>query len=269
MKRVIKSISIIVLCLLATVCSMYLYNKNKVDVEAVNASPTAVGNSTENKAYHKYADKQEPEFVMKVESYADMLYDFSDNQTLSELSDYIAVIRIDTVDGVTNISSKTGKPVSSPYSYGKATVVNVIKGNLPNEISYIRNGGMMTYDKWVEGSHNPEKLRALKAESEFANVPENELYVDSSMQGDINIEIGKEYIAFMCRDDLYNLENEFVIQGFQYGLRELQNQGVATANAQSGNNLRVKNNVTGEWENVSDIVYLGQPQKTVSDAAFD
>lgn len=144
MKRVIKSISIIVLCLLTTVCSMYLYNKNKVDVEAVNASPTAVGNSTEN-----------------------------------------------------------------------------------------------------------------------------ELYVDSSMQGDINIEIGKEYIAFMCRDDLYNLENEFVIQGFQYGLRELQNQGVATVNAQSGNNLRVKNNVTGEWENVSDIVYLGQPQKTVSDAAFD
>lgn len=45
--------------------------------------------------------------------------------------------------------------------------------------------------------------------------------------------------------------------------------GVATADAQSGNNLRVKNNVTGEWEKVSDIVYLGQPQKTVSDAAFD
>ncbi len=253
MKSIIKKVSIIVLCLLTAVCSIYLYNKNKVDVEDGNVSSAASENSTEN----LQANTLEPEFVMKVESYADMLYDFSNNQTLSDMSDYIAVIRIDSVDGVTNISSKTGKAVSSPYSYGKATVVNVIKGNLPNKISYIRSGGMMTYDKWVEGKHNPEKLRALKAESEFADVPENQLYVDSTAQGDINIEIGKEYVAFMCRDDLYNLENEFVIQGFQYGLRELQNQGAATGGAQNGGDLCVKNNVTGEWERVSDIVYLG------------
>lgn len=264
MKKLTKRILIIALCLSTAVCSIYLYN-NKVDIDDKNVSAAASEKSTDN----LQTNTPEPEFVMRVESYADMLYDFSDNQTLSELSDYIAVIRIDTVDGVTNISSKTGKPVSSPYSYGKATVVNVIKGSLPNEISYIRNGGMMTYDKWVAAKHNPEKLRALKAESEFADVPEDKLYVDSSTQGDINIEIGKEYIAFMCRDDLYNSDNEFVIQGFQYGLRELQNQGTATVGAQSGDNLRVKNNVTGEWEKISDIVYLGQPQKTVSDAFFD
>ena len=147
-----------------------------------------------------------------------------------------------------------------PFTYGSASVLQVIKGSVPDEVSYIRSGGMMTYDKWVEGQNNPDKLKALKADSDLADIPPEDILVDCNMENDINIEVGKIYLAFMCRNDSSNFENEYVIQGFQYGLRELQEPNSAAA-AQSAVELKVKNNMTGAWESIGDIVYLGEPQK--------
>ena len=109
---------------------------------------------------------------------------------------------------------------------------------------------MMTYDKWVEGQNNPDKLKALKADSDLADIPPEDILVDCNMENDINIEVGKIYLAFMCRNDSSNFENEYVIQGFQYGLRELQEPNSAAA-AQSAVELKVKNNMTGAWESIS------------------
>ena len=198
--------------------------------------------------------------IMKIDTISEAVYDFSDTQVLSELSDYIAIIRVDSVDGVTNINRKLNKPVIMPFTYGNASVLQVIKGSVPDEISYIRSGGMMTYDKWVEGQNNPDKLKALKADSDLADIPPEDILVDCNMENDINIEVGKIYLAFMCRNDSSNFENEYVIQGFQYGLRELQEPNSAAA-AQSAVELKVKNNMTGAWESIGDIVYLGEPQK--------
>lgn len=252
------------LVFVGTVCILILISMLVAFFANGNISKIPIKSNTTNEVSTKEETSERVtqlnEHIMKVDIYSDMLYDFSDTQVLSELSDYIAIIRVDSVDGVTNINRKLNKPVIMPFTYGSASVLQVIKGSVPDEISYIRSGGMMTYDKWVEGQNNPEKLKALRADSDLADIPPEDILVDCNMENDINIEVGKTYLAFMCRNDSSNFENEYVIQGFQYGLRELQEPNSAAA-AQSAAELKVKNNMTGAWENIGDIVYLGEPQK--------
>ena len=252
------------LVFVGTVCILILISMLVAFFANGNISKIPIKSNTTNEVSTKEETSERVtqlnEHIMKVDIYSDMLYDFSDAQVLSELSDYIAIIRVDSVDGVTNINRKLNKPVIMPFTYGSASVLQVIKGSVPDEISYIRSGGMMTYDKWVEGQNDPEKLKALKADSDLADIPPEDILVDCNMENDINIEVGKTYLAFMCRNDSSNFENEYVIQGFQYGLRELQEPNSAAA-AQSAAELKVKNNMTGAWENIGDIVYLGEPQK--------
>lgn len=252
------------LVFVGTVCILILISMLVAFFANGNISKIPIKSNTTNEVSTKEETSERVtqlnEHIMKVDIYSDMLYDFSDAQVLSELSDYIAIIRVDSVDGVTNINRKLNKPVIMPFTYGSASVLQVIKGSVPDEISYIRSGGMMTYDKWVEGQNDPEKLKALKADSDLADIPPEDILVDCNMENDINIEVGKTYLAFMCRNDSSNFENEYVIQGFQYGLRELQEPNSAAA-AQSAAELKVKNNMTGAWESIGDIVYLGEPQK--------
>ncbi len=252
------------LVFVGTVCILILISMLVAFFANGNISKIPIKSNTTNEVSTKEETSERVtqlnEHIMKVDIYSDMLYDFSDAQVLSELSDYIAIIRVDSVDGVTNINRKLNKPVIMPFTYGSASVLQVIKGSVPDEVSYIRSGGMMTYDKWVEGQNNPDKLKALKADSDLADIPPEDILVDCNMENDINIEVGKIYLAFMCRNDSSNFENEYVIQGFQYGLRELQEPNSAAA-AQSAVELKVKNNMTGAWESIGDIVYLGEPQK--------
>lgn len=55
----------------------------------------------------------------------------------------------------------------------------------------------------------------------------------------------------MFRNPEFNLENEYIIQGYQFGLRELRQNSIG---AQNATELYVKNNVSGEWEAISDIL---------------
>ena len=221
------------LVFVGTVCILILISMLVAFFANGNISKIPIKSNTTNEVSTKEETSERVtqlnEHIMKVDIYSDMLYDFSDAQVLSELSDYIAIIRVDSVDGVTNINRKLNKPVIMPFTYGSASVLQVIKGSVPDEVSYIRSGGMMTYDKWVEGQNNPDKLKALKADSDLADIPPEDILVDCNMENDINIEVGKIYLAFMCRNDSSNFENEYVIQGFQYGLRELQAPNSAAA----------------------------------------
>ena len=58
------------------------------------------------------------------------------------------------------------------------------------------------------------------------------------------------------RDDKINKENEYFIDGLQYGLREVQQSNISTYSTNDISNLKVKNNVTGEWEKLSSVINL-------------
>ena len=79
--------------------------------------------------------------VINVLLSADILYDLSDTKVMSDISDYIAIVKINSIDGASNINKKTNEYVST-YSYGKASILKMLKGNIDSkEIDYTRSGG--------------------------------------------------------------------------------------------------------------------------------
>lgn len=195
---------------------------------------------------------ESPQNIMTVSSHADLLYDISDNNVLAEISDCIALVRVDEITGVSNKNRLTGNYISTSYTYGKARVLKVFKGNIGTaEIGFVRDGGILPYDEWIKGQENTEKLIRMRREAGIPDSETDNMFVNYMPQGDISIESGKTYLVYMFRNPEFNLENEYIIQGYQFGLRELRQNSIG---AQNATELHVKNNVSGEWEAISDIL---------------
>jgi len=125
----------------------------------------------------------------------DLSLNLENTEIMYELVDFVALVRIDSVDGVTNFNPIL-KEYVMPYSYGKATVLQLFKGKIENDvIEYTRGGGTMPYDEWIKGEDNPEKLLELKEKSEFKNIPNSKIVVQTGLNGDITLEIGKIYLV--------------------------------------------------------------------------
>lgn len=198
------------------------------------------------------ASTESPKNVMTVSSRADLLYDISDNNVLAEISDCIALIKIDEITGVDNKNRLTGDYISTSYTYGKARVLRVFKGDIgTTEIGFVRDGGILPYNEWIKGQVDPDKLIRMRREAGISDSETDNMVVNYMPQGDISIESGKTYLVYMFRNPDFNLENEYTIQGYQYGLRELRQTNTST---QSTSEMYVKNNTTGEWEALTGIL---------------
>ncbi len=176
----------------------------------------------------------------------DMAQNISDMNVVNDLYDYVALVNISSIDKVSNINETTGTP-SMVYSKGKAQVLSVLKGNMDNTITFERTGGKMPWTEWIKGVDDPEKLINLAKES---GTDHSNTIVDARASGDIELETGKTYLVFMHKSD----EGIYHIGAYQYGTRELQNQDPTTITPQGIQSLKVKDNVTGEWVSIKDIV---------------
>lgn len=200
-----------------------------------------------NSGDDKYAN------VIEVTPLVDSLYNFADTNVLAEQSDYIAFIKVDAVLGVSNINKITNEYISTPYIYGKATVLKTLKGELGGEkINFCRDGGQLPYEEWIKGDVDPEKLKSVRAESGMSEISEKDIVVDYRIKDDIEIEEGKTYLAFMFHNPDFNEQNEYVIHGYQFGLRETEVE--QDVSKQSVDSILIKNNNTGNWESLSSVL---------------
>lgn len=184
-------------------------------------------------------------------SFVDFLYDITNPKVLYEISSHVAVVRITSIDGVSIINQKTNTGVSHPYTYGNAEVLAEIKGTFKDRnIKYIRSGGRMAYLEWLNGDVDPEKLLNIAKENGVTLEELEKRTVDYRYPGDIDIKVGKVYLAFMFNDPLYHLENQYTFQGFQYGMREIPfyNSFISL------NNLKVLDNTTGKLVDITDVI---------------
>ena len=238
MKKTILLLGIIVSASAIAFAGNSLISKKYVDSKPFNSS-------------QEFNNKQDDEYILNFESNLDLAYDLSNKKEINNAFEYIALIKIDKIDGVDNYDSIT-KQYVSPYTYGKATILKVIKGEIPkSNISFRRLGGKISFEKMLEGDEAPEKLLRIREESGLANVPTKKIFVDSKISGDIDIEEGKVYLAFLEYNKEYNKENEYWIGGLQYGLREVDMTNKNVIN--DVNNIKIKNNENGKWEKLSTI----------------
>ena len=192
--------------------------------------------------------------IINVLSSGDTLYKISDPKVMEELSDYVAIVKIDSIDGANNVNKKTGKYVST-YTYGKATILKMLKGDIISKnIGYTRSGGKISYNQWVKGQASPEKLQKLLESGDNKSIDINKVKVYDKFSGDIDIEVGKTYLVYMYHEPTFNANNEFVIHGYQYGMREIKIDSESKENLNNVADIKIKNNDTGKWENLSTII---------------
>ena len=227
MKKVTLYITI---TLIVFVLDIFVINTpKKAESKELNQNKEQTSNNEESSDIEYY----------NISSIVEPVYGYSNSKTIAEHSDYIAIIKIDSIDGGSNVNRKTGEPVVDIYAYGKAKVLVRIKGALNSNILYTRPGGSMPYDEWILNETDGWKIDELVKGKD--NKSTMKIIVNSNIIEDIKIETGKTYLAYMVHSDEFNYDNEYVIIGYQYGLREYKDG-------------KVKNNTTGEWEELSKIV---------------
>ena len=160
---------------------------------------------------------------------------------LLELCDCIALITVESIEGASREYS------SSTMTYGKVIVNNVILGDikLGDEIEYLKPGGYITvaeYDKYEDGAEITEEQTGEETQ-----------YYNALLNGDIEIEVGKTYLAYLRYD---NNEDKYEIIGLGNGLREINipKENVVTSKEYDLDELKILNNTTNEWESLKEYI---------------
>jgi len=170
-------------------------------------------------------------------------YDYSDSKVIYELSDYIAIIKVNSIDSVTNSIEQLGVNTN-----GTATIIGMLKGNIKDKkIAFKRSGGILSYQDYINGEHPKEGIIP-------PNDPEN-LMVDARYRGDIDIKEGRVYLAYISKLDGYKDKNlnGYYIMYHQYGLREIQDM-CSEITIKDIKDLKVRNNDTDKWESIKDVI---------------
>lgn len=228
---------------------------------AISFNRNHVHNNKNNNDYlqkdnNAYVIDKDEKTILSFTPYLDLAYDLTDSKVLTDAFEYIALIKIDSIDGVDNYDTVINQYVL-PYTYGKATVLKVLKGNInQKQINFRRLGGKISFEKWLEGDDAPEKIMKIKEEKGLKNVKNENIIVNTTMSDDIDIEKGKIYLAFLEYDPSLNKGNEYWIGGVQYGLREVQQSNISLSSNNNIGNLKVKDNTTGNWVNLKDVVII-------------
>ena len=159
----------------------------------------------------------------------------------------VARVYIESIDG-----GRTFSPISNqsvfPQTVGKMTIREVYKGDVKPgaQVTYSRVGGTVTYDDYWSSLNQAQKDKILGLN--HGEKPSDTKYVQAKITDDIDVEVGKEYIALLLpQSSIDGKLQEYFITGYQYGLREAKGSGNATT---------VLNNEMHTWESLGSFVKL-------------
>ena len=179
-----------------------------------------------------------------------MVYEYTPDK-MYELSSDIAIVKIISKDYMDPNASMLG------MTFGKLLVNNIIKGNLEEGevVEYQKPGGyidLKTYDE-SRPEASREKRRFLREQAGITNDMSNE-YINILADSAIEIEVGKTYLVYLT----YNTyTNAYEIIGLGNGLREVnipQENKKVKMSEENIENLKIKNNQTGEWEDLYEYI---------------
>lgn len=176
---------------------------------------------------------------------------FDDMNLLYENCSDIVLAGVVSLDGADTIYPDGTKSVFG-YTYGKFVVYDVLKGDLSiGEIyNYTRNGGIITQAQFdaIRTAASLEKAERLRDENGFDEDLTMQ-YINTLVEGDINIEAGKTYLMYLQADEN---NNTYSIKGFMYGLREvslpMSCELPLSISKDEITDLMILDNITGEFE---------------------
>lgn len=180
--------------------------------------------------------------IQEVRSEVDVNWDLNDPLYFYKNSEVVAIMKIESIEAVRNLDPVTKEPVY-PQTLGKMNIEKVYKGELRDgeQVAYARPGATLSFEEYLKGLSKPEveKIKHLNK----GKTPKG--HVKVQFANDIEIEVGKKYLAFMNAKTNKNGEKEYLISWMQYGLRKVKGEG---------ENILVLNNEAKAWEKIDKSI---------------
>jgi hypothetical protein len=183
--------------------------------------------------------------IQHIETASDFFWDPRDPYYGFNSVPVVARVHIDSIDG-----GRTYSPIFDQYTFpqtiGKMTIQTVYKGDLKPgaQLTYNKGGGIVSFDEYWK-SLNPQQQDKF-TQLNGGQKPTGIQYVKKMYSEDAEITVGKDYIALLLPQQYQDgMAEEYSIQGFHYGFREVQGSGTETT---------VLNNDTKTWESLESIV---------------
>lgn len=172
-------------------------------------------------------------------------------EKLKELCTDIAIVRTISHD---YIDPKAG---FLEMTFGTMLINNNIYGNL-NEgdvVKYIKAGGYIDMETWNNAQPEAAKESRIRTRKIMGiTTPLNEEYINVLYSEDIELELGKTYLAYLAYNEKLDA---YEIIGFNRGLRELdmpqESEYVSKIDIDL-NNARILNNITNEYESLKEYI---------------
>lgn len=228
-----KLLMIFVVLLLFTACSKNTAMKN-TPLEPVEAT-------------YDYTDQIDKNQVEQHIAEGDFIYDITDPSLIKDNSTHVFIAKVKSIDSATCSPYGPSSYQSIPFTIGKLEIIQNLVGETEDIINFSRVGGTVSLEEYDRNA-SPETLEKRQFLRNQSNeTPKN--YIHAVFKDDIDLEAGQTYIFYA----LYVTENnEYAIQGFQYGTREIDNFQANTRSSQS--DATILNNVTGEKESLDDYL---------------
>lgn len=229
---------------------------NRIVGEEKNIAKENVDNNIET-----INDNKEKNVVMDLRTELDYAIDVSDKKIRYDNSKYIIIGKVKSIDGATNYNEKK-QAYTSIFTYGTIEINSILKGNIENrEIPFIRLGGEISFEEYEKGLKDSQKVK-MELVRTLSPEEKKTSFVAYGPEGDIQLEEGKTYLLYMDYD---TDDDKYLVRYMQYGAWEVDTNTLNTEilnnktqnkyNALKNNNqIKVKNNVTGKWENISDVL---------------
>lgn len=194
--------------------------------------------------FNAYEQIDEAE-IMNLASQADVSLNYGNPEVMYQTAEQVVIARVDSIDGSSNYNEQTGEYVF-PFTYGKMTILAVKKGNLSvnQQVPYLRMGAILTFEQYYQGLLPDHQQKIAE------HMDQQPKYVKHMFGDDIDIEAGKIYLIYIGENDSKDSpeKDAYPIIGWEGGLREIK--GDLSSQAQ----IQVLNNITGEWENLSQLI---------------
>lgn len=174
----------------------------------------------------------------------DIVVDYSKKDVRRKYQKEVILGRVEDITGTENVDSKTGEETHIK-TLGNISVLKVYNGNLKEgeKIAFSKVGGEMKFEDYIKGSSSARKK--LEDNAEYNNIKEEErknLIISDRIKDDVVLEKGKTYLFYLEKIEGSNRCN---ICFFGDGTREVKKES---------NETLVKNNRTGEYEKIEDVI---------------
>lgn len=228
-------------------------NINKIDENVLkeNVDIISQDNSYDTYTYITENMRQKAENRGFIASY---LNAYTPEYMLNE-SDAVALVTVVSLDNASTKESVFG------MTYGKMLINDVFYGDVTSGtlVEYAKSGGLVSvadYDKY----DIPESVakRDYLREKAGITIDKENSYLRLKKSEDIEIEEGKTYLAYLNYIEEFD---RYEIIGLGFGLREVNVDQVSKVRHQNYNinDLKIKNNETGEWESLENYVNQNIP----------